>query len=473
MEAAGAIVLGKTNTPEFGLTPTTEPELFGPCRNPWDVERTTGGSSGGSAAAVAAGMVPMAHGNDGGGSIRVPASCCGVFGFKPSRGRNPPGPAPYDGLCSLLTVEHVLTRSVRDSAAMLDATCGVRSATLFALAAPRTPHFLAELRRPPGRLRCAVLDEPLFNQVLHPVCRAAVHEGAELLSRLGHTVELVSRLPINTDALAEAFLVILLAECAHVVQAFQSQLGRRARTHEIEPVTWVLNVIGRRMSSTELAAALSHVQDAQRAMKRFHESVHVLVSPVLAGPPPPLRHNGITLFEQILIRLFHCVLTPPVTWMIRRRVLREAFEWVGYTQLANLTGLPAMSVPLYWAPDGLPIGVQMSASVGKEALLFRLAAQLEEAAPWFHRRPRSISETSEAIQNGRSLGIIRSGRSFGIELSRCCGQRPGFGGRGHLSRGPTSGERGAHRRWYTAVGPVPQRPRSRPGRRVLCRRRTA
>jgi amidase len=397
MEAAGAIVLGKTNAPELGLSATTEPQLFGPCRNPWDLARTTGGSSGGSAAAVAAGMVPMAHGNDGGGSIRVPASCCGIFGFKPSRGRNPPGPPPYHALCNLLTVEHVLTRSVRDSAAMLDATCGVRPGTLLAPPAPHTPRFLAALRRPPERLRCAILDEPLFNQDLHPVCRAAVHEGAELLRRLGHTVEPVRKLPIDTDALAEAFLVILLADCAHVIEEFETQLGRRVKTDEMEPVTWILNVLGREMTSTELAAALAHVQDAQWAMQRFHESVDVLVSPVLAAPPLPLGHNTVTPLERILIRLFHRVLTPPLTWMIRRRVLREAFEWIGYTPLANLTGLPAMSVPLHWAPDGLPIGVQMSAGFAKEALLFRLAARLEETAPWFHRRPSPIAETSRPV----------------------------------------------------------------------------
>jgi amidase len=343
-------------------------------------------------------MVPMAHGNDGGGSIRVPASCCGVFGLKPSRGRNPPGPPPYHALCNLLNVDHVLTRSVRDSAAMLDATCGVRSGTLLGLAAPHPPGFLAALRRPPRRLHCAVLDEPLFNQDLHPACRAAVHEGAKLLSRLGHTVELVRELPIDTDALADAFLVIFLAECAHVIEAFQSQLGRRARTYEMEPVTWVLNVLGRGTSSTELATALARVQDAQWAMQRFHDGAHILVSPVLAAPPLPLGRDAVTPVEQILIRLFHRVLTPPVTWMIRRRVLREAFEWVGYTQLANLTGLPAMSVPLYWAPDGLPIGVQMSAGFGDEALLFRLAAQLEEAAPWFHRRPHQSTATKQGLQ---------------------------------------------------------------------------
>jgi amidase len=397
MEAAGVIVLGKTNTPEFGLTPTTEPQLFGPCRNPWDVEHTTGGSSGGSAAAVASGMVPMAHGSDGGGSIRIPASCCGIFGLKPSRGRNPPGPPPYHALCGLLNVEHVLTRSVRDSAAMLDATNGVPPATLLESPAPENSSFLVALDRPPARLRCAILDAPLFNQVLDPVCRTAVHGAAGLLDRLGHSVELVSKLPIDIDALADAFLVIFLGECAHVIQAFERRLGRRARTDELEPATWVLYRIGRQMSTMELSTALTHVQDAQWAMQRFHEDHNILVSPVLAAPALPLGRNGITALEQILIRLFHRVLTPPGTWMIRRRMRREAFEWTGYTQLANLTGLPAMSVPLHWTPDGLPIGIQMSSGFGNEALLFRLAARLEEAAPWFHRRPPPIAENQSKV----------------------------------------------------------------------------
>lgn len=397
MEAAGVIVLGKTNTPEFGLTATTEPQLFGPCRNPWDIEHTTGGSSGGSAAAVASGMVPMAHGSDGGGSIRIPASCCGIFGLKPSRGRNPPGPPPYHALCTLLNAEHVLTRSVRDSAAMLDATSGVPPATLLESPPPGNSSFLAALSRSPEKLHCAILDAPLFNQVLDPACRTAVHEAGALLARLNHTVELIDMLPVDVNALADAFLVVFLGECAHVIEAFERRLGRRARTRELEPATWVLKQIGRQMSTMELSTALTHVQDAQIAMQRFHEHHKILVSPVLAAPPLPLGRNGVNTLEQLLIRLFHRVLTPPGTWMIRRRMRHEAFEWTGYTQLANLTGLPAMSVPLHWTLDGLPIGVQMSSSFGNEALLFRLAAQLEEAAPWFHRRPSPIAENQSKV----------------------------------------------------------------------------
>jgi amidase len=405
MEAAGVIVLGKTNTPEFGLSATTEPELFGPCRNPWDLDRTTGGSSGGSAAAVAAGMVPMAHGGDGGGSIRIPASCCGVFGLKPSRGRNPPGPPPYHGLCSVLMVEHVLTRSVRDSAAMLDVTHGVPPATLLERPAA-DGSFLAALDRPPRRLRCAILEVPLFNKEVDPACRTAVAEAAGLLADLGHTVEPVTKLPLDIDALGDVFLVLFLTECAHVIEAFAMRMGRRARTVEMEPLTWVLNRIGREMRATELAAAFTHVQEAQWAMARFHDEHDVLISPVCAAPPLLLGNNGMSGIEKALIRVFHRVLSPPGTWMIRRRVRREAFAWTGYTQLANLTGLPAMSVPLHWTTDGLPIGIQISAGSANEALLLRLAAELEEAAPWRHRQPPLVGETKPTRSPCSGGGVI-------------------------------------------------------------------
>jgi amidase len=386
-------MLGQTNLPEFGLLAATEPELFGPTRNPWDLTRSTGGSSGGSAAAVASGMVPMAHGGDGGGSLRIPASCCGVFGLKPSRGRNPPGPPPYHGLCGLLLVEHVLTRSVRDSAAMLDATSDNQVATLLESPAAGGGSFLAALDQPPRRLRCALLEAPLFNEVVDPECRAGVRAAARLLSDLGHVVEPVEKLPVDVDALRDAFLVLYLTDAAHVLEAFCAKLGRGPRTREMEPLTWVLTRLGREISGTELTAAIARVQDAQWAMAGFHEAYDILVSPVLAALPPQLGSGDLSGVEKALIRIFHRVLAPPVTSMIRRRTWREAFEWVGYTQLANLTGAPAMSVPLHWTPEGLPVGIHMSSSSGSEALLFRLAAQLEEAAPWSHRRPPAVALT--------------------------------------------------------------------------------
>jgi amidase len=387
MEATGVIVLGQTNAPELGIMATTEPELFGPTRNPWDLERSTGGSSGGSAAAVASGMVPMAHGGDGGGSIRIPASCCGLFGFKPSRGRNPPGPPPYHALCGLLLVEHVLTRSVRDSAAMLDATSATRVATLLESPAPESGSFLAALGEPPRKLRCALLDAPLFNAAVDPACRAGVQAAARLLSDVGHVVEPVEKLPVDVDALRDAFMVLYLTDAAHVIDAFAAKLGRGPRTRELEPVTWVLRCLGREISGATLTAAVARVQDAQWAMARFHDTHDILVSPVLAAPPPRLGSDHVSGLEKALIRLFHRVLMPPVTSLIRRRTWREAFEWVGYTQLANITGAPAMSVPLHSTPEGLPVGIHMSAGFGNEEMLFRLAAQLEQTAPWSHRRP--------------------------------------------------------------------------------------
>ena len=393
MEAAGAIVLGQTNVPELGLLAATEPALFGPARNPWDLTRSTGGSSGGSAAAVASAMVPMAHGGDGGGSLRIPASCCGVFGLKPSRGRNPPGPPPYHGLCGLLLVEHVLTRSVRDSAAMLDVTSGTPVATLLEQPAAGGGSFLAALDQPPRRLRCAVIEAPLFNTTVDPACRAGVQAAARRLSDLGHVVEPVETLPVDIDALRDAFMVLYLTDAAHVIEAFCAKLGRRPRTGEMEPLTWVLSHLGRTISGAELTAAIARVQEAQWAMARFHDDHDILVSPVLAAPPPRLGAADLSGIEKALIRIFHRGLAPPVTGMIRRRTWREAFEWVGYTQLVNMTGAPAMSVPLHWTADGLPVGIHMSAGFGSEALLLRLAAQLEEAAPWSQRRPPAVAQS--------------------------------------------------------------------------------
>ncbi len=400
MEAAGAIILGQTNVPELGLLAMTEPELFGPARNPWDLTRSTGGSSGGSAVAVASGMVPVAHGGDGGGSLRIPASCCGLFGLKPSRGRTPPGPPPYHGLCGLLLVEHVLTRSVRDSAAMLDVTSAGPVATLLEAPLPQSGSFLAALAQPARRLRCALLEAPLFNAAVDPACRTGVQAAAKLLGDLGHVVEPVGKLPIDVDALRDAFLVLYLTDAAHVIEAFCAKLGRRPRTREMEPLTWVLNHLGHAIGGAELTAAIARVQEAQWAMAGFHAVHDILVSPVLAAPPPRLGSADLSGVEKALIRTFHRVLAPPVTGMIRRRTWREAFEWVGYTQLANLTGAPAMSVPLHWTAEGLPVGVHVSAGFGREALLFGLAAQLEQAAPWSHRRPPAIAGLAGDASSG-------------------------------------------------------------------------
>jgi amidase len=270
---------------------------------------------------------------------------------------------------------------------MLDATSGTRVATLLESPPPGGASFLAALDQPPRRLRCALLDAPLFNAAVDPECRAGVQAAARRLGDLGHIVEPVEKLPVDIDALREAFMILYLTDAAHVIEAFCARLGRGPRTHEMEPVTWVLRRLGRAIGGAELVAAVAQAQNAQWAMAGFHDAYDLLISPVVAAAPPLLGSGDLSGIEKALIRMFHRVLAPPVTTMIRRRTWREAFEWVGYTQLANLTGAPAMSVPLHWTPEGLPIGVHISARFGSEALLFSLAAQLEQAAPWSHRRP--------------------------------------------------------------------------------------
>ena len=365
---AGLIILGKTNTPELGQSPTTEPALFGPCRNPWDLSRTTGGSSGGAAAAVAAGMVPMAHANDGGGSIRIPASCCGLFGLKPTRARNPRGPDYGDAGWSL-GVDHVITRSVRDSAALLDATSGPREGNLGApYWAPRPPRpFLQEVGADPGRLRIAFTTQAPTGVAVHPDCVAAVRDAAALCAELGH--EVVEAAPtFDGPAFAAAFTTVWSANCAATVDGWAQRTGRTPTPDLFEPFTWALQEKGRRYSGPECFLALQGLQRGALEVARFFLDHDIWLTPTLAEPPVPLG-----AFDA-----------PPEDPM---RSFHRAMEFVPFTPICNVTGQPAMSVPLFWNAGGLPIGTHFVARYGEEATLFRLAAQLEAARPWAERRP--------------------------------------------------------------------------------------
>lgn len=365
VKRAGLVILGKTNTPELGILPTTESRFLGTCRNPWDIGRTTGGSSGGSAAAVAAGFAPMAHANDGGGSIRIPASCCGLFGLKPTRARNPLGP-DYGDLFSGLIADHALTRTVRDCAALLDATSGPDWGDPYFAPPPERP-FLEEVGRNPGELRIAFTLETAGEAAVHPDCAKAVREAALLLESLGHNVEEAAP-GLPGQMIAQSFMVLWSAGCAFVVDGLSFLTGRAPTPEDFEPLTFALYSLGKKQEASAYLIALALLQRFSREAARFFQRYDLLLTPTLSEPPPPLG-----TFES-----------PPEDPL---RGLRAAEKFVPFTPLANITGQPAMSVPLYWNAEGLPIGVHFAARFGDEATLFRLAAQLEEACPWKHKFP--------------------------------------------------------------------------------------
>jgi amidase len=365
LRGAGFIVVGKTNTPELGLGPTTEPRLYGPTRNPWDPTRTPGGSSGGAGAAVASAMVPMAHGNDAGGSIRVPAACCGVFGLKPTRARNPLGPR-YGDIMGGLIAEHALTRSVRDSALLLDATAGPDLGDPYA-APPRARAFAREVETPPGHLRVAFSTRTLLGADVHPDCGAAVDDVARLLDSLGHRVVEASP-AIEGEEFWRVFTSALSVGFTWAVDDWSRRLGRTPAPELFEPFTWAFVDRGRRFSAPEYLVLVQDLQRISRQVARFFVDHDVWLTPTLSEPPPPLGTFTYTGQDPFALR-------------------RRMAEFTPFTYVANATGQPAMSVPLVWSATGLPIGSQFTGRFGDEATLFRLAAQLEAARPWGGRRP--------------------------------------------------------------------------------------
>lgn len=376
LKASGLVIAGKTNTPEFGVLTTTEPVLYGPTRNPWNPRLTTGGSSGGSAAAVAAGIVPMAHGNDGGGSIRIPASCCGVFGLKPTRARIPLGPL-FGDLGGGIVHEHALTRSVRDSAALLDATAGPAPGDPYCAPPPARP-FLEEVGRSPGKLRIGFLSRvpPGWNEEteLHPDCREAVQDAARLCEALGHTVEEIPAENLAWPDLPRTFIVIFSSFVGHAVAYWERVLGRTVRQEQLEPVTWDLYQESRRITGAAYLVAREDLQRFARKIAQWYldGGFDLLLSPAMQVPPTELG-------------AFDASPEDP------GRSIRTALSFVAFTRTQNITGEPAMSVPLYWNRDAVPIGVQFAARFADEATLFRLAGQLEKARPWAARRPPLFS----------------------------------------------------------------------------------
>jgi amidase len=361
---AGLVIMGRSSTPEFGLNPTTEPRLHGPCRNPWNLEYSAGGSSGGAAAAVIAGILPVAHATDGGGSIRIPAAQCGLFGLKPSRGRMTFAPDAGEAWGGL-SIGHVLSRSVRDSALMLDCTAGLEPGDPYAAPTPEGT-FVEALARPPGKIRIALMLKDHRGAKLHPECEKAVKGAARLCDSLGHIVEeadpqldLVALRPMNAS--------IASANIARSLGLRWKALGREPDAKDVEACTWATYSRGLKVTAVEYVEAIAAAHAAGRRMAAFLTSYDVILSTVLAGPPPKLGYldqNGdVATFAE------------------------RVNTYLSVTPLHNAAGTPAMSVPLHWTADGLPVGVHFAGRYGEEATLLRLAAQLEEAQPWFDRVP--------------------------------------------------------------------------------------
>ena len=365
LRRAGLVIFGKTNTPELGLTASTEPRLFGPTRNPWKLTHSAGGSSGGSAAAVAAGMVPMAHATDGGGSIRIPASCCGLFGLKPTRARNPMGPDAGEGWGGA-SVGHAVTRTVRDSAALLDATSGPDVGDPYWAPPPARP-FLDEVGRDPGRLRIALTTRPWNGQPVDPECAEAATAAARLCEQLGHLVEEATP-AVDAKLLGEASLIIVSANIRAALEARAAVLGRELAAGDVERLTWARAMNGHTARAADYARSIGVIHRTGRVVARFFTRYDILLSPTMCRPPYPL--GVLDLMTEDVERYTQAILGA-----------------VGFTSLFNSAGCPAMSVPLSWSRAGLPIGVQFAAPFGDDATLFRLGAQLETAQPWATRRP--------------------------------------------------------------------------------------
>lgn len=382
---AGLVIFGKTNSPEFGAKGVTEPHVFGPTRNPWDLERTPGGSSGGSAAAVAAGIVPVAAASDGGGSIRIPASACGLFGLKPGRGLIPYGPAHGEPLGGTAT-DGVVSRSVRDTAAMLEVLAGPTDWSGYLPGGLPGAGLRSRLEQDPERLRIGVSWASAITPEPHAEAKAAVRRAADLLADLGHDVVEVP-VPFDDARLAREFLTTWFVHCA--VSVAEAREASGAGEDAFEPDTRVMAALGRATSATDYVRAVEGRHEHVRRLAAFHAEHDLLLTPTTATVPPRIGALDppapIQLLQKAVLaaRAGSALRFTPIV----DQIVSENLGWVPYTQLANLTGRPAMSVPLHWTPDGLPMGVQLVGRLGSEQTMLRLAAQLERAQPWWDRTP--------------------------------------------------------------------------------------
>lgn len=363
--AAGLVFVGKTNTPELGITGTTESRHLGPCRNPWNTDHISGGSSGGTAAAVAAGILPMAHGSDGLGSIRIPAACCGLFGMKVTQYRNPGGPDDRNRAHGLV-VDHVLTRTVRDSAAMLDWTGRPEDDAPYA-PPPKARPYMEEIETKPGKLRIACSTQTPLGIAPHEDVRKVFEETVKLLESLGHEV-FAHDLSIDYRKLYRAQGWLSAAMMAASIDYASETLGRKPKDDELEPLTWAGYHAGRALTGEQVGWALQTLRIMTREILGHWRKFDAMLMPVTIAPPPRIGHIDPVNLEP-------------------KEVNRRQARVFGYTPPFNLTGQPSMSVPLGMSSDKLPIGMMFTGRYGDEGTLYRLAAQLEQARPWIGRRP--------------------------------------------------------------------------------------
>lgn len=363
--AAGFVIAGRTNSPELGSVPVTEPVAYGPTRNPWDTERTPGGSSGGAAAAVASGMVPIANASDGGGSIRIPASCCGLVGLKVSQGRMSLGPFRTE---SNLGVEHCVSRSVRDTARLLDATHGPAVGDSVIAPAPTRP-YVEEVGADPGRLRIGVLDHDPRGGQIHPECVSAAQSAGRMLEALGHHVENAWPAALGDGSMTGRFMAMWAANLGLGLATLGATLGRELTADDVEPVNWAQAEFAKQVTAVQFADALAAVSEFRRATHQWWaDGWDLLITPTLGEPPVRIGEHDPTPDD-------------PLAGM------RRAATFVPFTTAFNMTGQPAVSLPLHWSADGLPIGVQLVGAYGREDVLIRVASQLEQAHPWSDRHP--------------------------------------------------------------------------------------
>ena len=386
MQKAGLLIFGKSNTPEFGLTPYTEGKLLGICRNPWNTEYTTGGSSGGAAAAVAAGILPMAFASDGGGSIRIPASCCGLFGIKPSRGRISNGPIAgelWEGAVS----SGIVSRSVRDAAAYIDEVQGAVDGDPYVIQKPERP-YSEEIKQPVGKLKIGYSYQMPkgFDFKIDEENIKAIGATVTLLRELGHEVNEVE-LPYDKTLHTELLYTMVMSHTSATVDHISRLRGRQATVNELEPNTWLLYKLGKTFTANDVVSASLKWNKVARAMGDFHRQYDLLLTPTLGTRPFKIGALQSSAAEESALKVLNSLGISTIvkyTGMIEK-ISSKLYNWLPYPPLANITGQPSMSVPLHWNAEGLPMGVMFTGKMNNEDILFRLAAQLEQAKPWFDR----------------------------------------------------------------------------------------